>query len=90
DTGLIVVSTTNAFGAAHNQAAQAIMTLVHPAPVVAVHMAKSDEEPPPNTDLAFAGPKDFDAAARQVMDELKRRGVLAHSIGEKPKYQYSI
>lgn len=90
DTGLIVVSTTNAFGAAHNQAAQAIMTLVHPAPVVAVHMAKSDDEPPPNTDLAFAGPKDFDVAAQQVMDELKRRGVLAHSIGEKPKYQYSI
>ena len=90
DTGLIVVSTTNPFGAAYRQAAQSIRTLVHPAPVIAVHLSKAEEEPPPNTDLQFTGPKDFDAAARQIMEELKRKGVLAQAIGAKPTFQYSI
>lgn len=90
DTGLIVISTTNPFGAAYRQAAQAIRTLVHPAPVIAVHMSKTDEEPPPNTDLMFAGPKNFDEAAKQIIEELKRKGVLAQAIGVRPTFQYSI
>jgi len=85
-----VVSTTNPFGLAHHQVIQAIRTLVHPAPVIAVHMSKTEEEPPPGTDLHFAGPKDFDAAARRILEELKRKGVLAHAIGAKPTFQYSI
>jgi len=87
DTGLIVVSTTNAFGGADHQA---IRTLVHPTPVIAVHMSKSEEVPPPNTDLVFAGPKDFEAIADQVIQELKTRGILAQAIGAKPKFHYSI
>ncbi len=87
DTGLIVVSTTNALGGADHQA---IRTLVHPTPVIAVHMSKGEEAPPPDTDLAFAGPKDFEAIADQVMEELKRRGVLAQAIGAKPQFHYSI
>ena len=90
DTGLIVVSTTNPFGLPHPQVVQLIRTLVHPAPVIAVHMSKAEEEPPPSTDLHFAGPKDFDAAAGQIIEELKRKGVLAHAIGGKPTFQYSI
>jgi len=90
DTGLIVVSTTKVFGQAYQQAAQAIRTLVHPAPVIAVHMSKQVEEPPPNTDLHFAGPKDFDELAGRIIEELKRKGVLAHAIGAKPTFQYSI
>jgi bifunctional enzyme CysN/CysC len=90
DTGLIVVSTTNPFGAAYRDAAQAIRTLVHPAPVIAVHMSKTEEEPPPNTDLHFSGPQDFDEAAQRIIEELKHRGVLAHAIGSKPTFQYSI
>lgn len=90
DTGLIVVSTTNPFGAAYRDAAQAIRTLVHPAPVIAVHMSKTEEEPPAYTDLHFSGPQDFDGAARRIIEELKRRGVLAHAIGSKPTFQYSI
>lgn len=87
DTGLIVVSTTNAFGGADHQP---IRTLVHPAPVIAVHMSKSEEVIPPNTDLAFAGPKDFDALADQIVKELKTRGVLAEALGAKPQFHYSI
>jgi bifunctional enzyme CysN/CysC len=90
DTGLIVVSTTNPFGLAYEEASQAIRTLVHPAPVIAVHMSKTAEEPPPNTDVAVSGPTDFDAATKRIMDELKRRGVLAQAIGAKPTFQYSI
>ncbi|MGE3977187.1 MAG: GTP-binding protein [Nitrospira sp.] len=90
DTGLIVVSTTNPFGLAYREASQTIRTLVHPAPVIAVHMSRSEEEPPPNTDVALTGPTDFDAATAQILDELKRRGVLAQAIGAKPIFQYSI
>ena len=57
DTGLIVVSTTNPFGLAHHQVVETIRTLVHPTPVLAVHMSqiKSDTEaPPPGIDLFFA------------------------------------
>ncbi len=90
DTGLIVVSTTNPFGLAYREAVQAIRTLVHPAPVIAVHMSKTEEEPPSNTDVVLSGPTDFDAATRQIIEELKRRGVLAQAIGAKPIFQYSI
>lgn len=90
DTGLIVVSTTNPFGLAYREASQAIRTLVNPAPVIAVHMSKTEEEPPPNTDVVLPGPTDFDAATARILDELKRRGVLAQAIGAKPVFQYSI
>jgi len=90
DTGLIVVSTTNPFGLAYREASEAIRTLVHPAPVIAVHMSKTAEEPPPNTDVVLTGPTDFDAVTARILDELKRRGVLAQAIGAKPVFQYSI
>ena len=90
DTGLIVVSTTNPFGLAYREASEAIRTLVHPVPVIAVHMSKTAEEPPPNTDVVLTGPTDFDAATTRILDELKRRGVLAQAIGAKPIFQYSI
>ena len=90
DTGLIVVSTTNPFGLAPQQVAQSIRTLVHPTPVVIVHMSKTEEESPPYSDLHFAGPKNYDEAAGQIIEELKRKGVLARAIGAKPTFQYSI
>jgi bifunctional enzyme CysN/CysC len=90
DTGLIVISTTNPFGMAYIEAAQAIRTLVHPTPVIAVHMSKLPEEAPPNTDIVLSGPTDFDAATKRILEELKRRGVLAQAIGAKPTFQYSI
>jgi bifunctional enzyme CysN/CysC len=90
DTGLIVVSTTNPFGMAYAEAAQAIRTLVHPTTVISIHMSKLPEEPPPDADLVFSGPADFDMATKRILDELKRRGVLAQAIGAKPTFQYSI
>lgn len=90
DTGLIVVSTTNPFGMGYIEAAQAIRTLVHPTPVISVHMSKAPEEVLPNADIILSGPADFDAATKRILDELKRRGVLAQAIGAKPTFQYSI
>jgi bifunctional enzyme CysN/CysC len=90
DTGLIVVSTTNPFGMAYAEAAQAIRTLVHPAPVISIHMSKMPEDAPSNADIVLSGPADFDAATKRILDELKRRGVLAQAIGAKPTFQYSI
>jgi bifunctional enzyme CysN/CysC len=90
DTGLIVVSTTNPFGMAYVEAAQTIRTLVHPVPVIAIHMSKAPEEVPPNTDIVLSGPADFDGATRRILEELKHRGVLAQAIGAKPIFQYSI
>jgi bifunctional enzyme CysN/CysC len=90
DTGLIVVSTTNPFGMGYIEAAQAIRTLVHPTPVISVHMSKAPEEVLPNADIVLSGPTDFDAATKRILDELKRRGVLAQAIGAKPTFQYSI
>jgi bifunctional enzyme CysN/CysC len=86
DTGLIVVS-TNPFPA---NAVDAIRTLVHPTPVIAVHMSHAEEDPPVRTDLVFSGPKDFDAIADRILEELKRRGVLAEAIGARQQFHYSI
>ena len=44
DTGLIVVSTTNPFGMAYAEAAQAIRTLVHPTPVISIQMSRLPDE----------------------------------------------
>lgn len=90
DTGLIVVSTTNPFGMAYAEAAQAIRTLVHPTPVISIQMSTLSDEASTNADLVFTGPADFDAATKSILDELKRRGVLAQAIGAKPTFQYSI
>jgi bifunctional enzyme CysN/CysC len=90
DTGLIVVSTTNPFGMAYADAAQAIRTLVHPTPVISIQMSTLSDEASTNADLVFTGPADFDAATKSILDELRRRGVLAQAIGAKPTFQYSI
>ncbi|GKS56785.1 adenylyl-sulfate kinase [Nitrospira sp.] len=87
DSGLIVISTTNTFSRADHQA---VRTLVQPAAVLAVHLSNHPEEPPPNTDLVFAGPKDFEEIAKRIIDELKRRDILMRLGGGAQGPQYSI
>jgi bifunctional enzyme CysN/CysC len=55
-----------------------------------VHVSKTAEEPPPNTDVILSGPVDLDVAIKRVMDALKQRGVLDETLGTKPTFQYSI
>ena len=90
DTGMIVISTTNALGADHQQTVQTIRTLVYPVPVITVYMSKEQDDAAVDADLVFAGPEDFDGAAHRIIEELKRAGILAHTIGQKPAFQYSI
>jgi len=54
-----------------------------PTPLITVHMSKGAEAPPPIRS-GFAGPKDFEAIADRVIEELKARGVLAQAIGANP------
>ena len=90
DAGMIVISTTNPFGSEHEEAAEAIRTLVYPAPVISVRMSKDQDEPAAEANLTFTGPGDFDAAARAVIEELKRTGIVAHAIGDQPTFHSSI
>ena len=90
DAGMIVVSTTNTFGVVHQEAAEAIRTLVYPAPVVSVFMSHQKDDVAPDSDLLFLGPEDFDTAARQVIEELKRTGVLMQGKDRTSGFQYSI
>jgi bifunctional enzyme CysN/CysC len=90
DAGVIVVSTTNPFGLAYKQAAQTIRTLVQPVPFLAIHMSNSPDESIPEADLNFAGPKNFDEAARRIVEELKKRGVLMLASDKPPGIQFSI
>ena len=90
DTGLLVISTTNAFNLSSDHAVQAIRTLVHPAPVLTVFMSQDTGECLEESDLAFMGPEDFDAATRQIIETLKHKGILAQAIGAQPAFQFSI
>ncbi len=90
DTGLLVVSTTNPFGAAYRQAVEDIRTLVHPAPVLTINMSKVEEPSAPWADLQFTGPQNFDEATQRIIEELKRRGILAQVVAARPSAQYSI
>jgi len=90
DTGLLVISTTNSFQLPADQVTEAIRTLVHPAPVLTVYMSKNVGTPSIQTDLSFAGPEDFTATARDILEALKRKGILAEATGNQPAFQFSI
>lgn len=90
DAGMIVISTTNAFGGDQEEVARAIRTLVYPTLVLSVHMGKDPGEAPGDADLTFSGPEDFDAAARQLIERLTHVGILAQPIGQAPAIQYTI
>jgi bifunctional enzyme CysN/CysC len=88
DTGQIVVSLAHTYGEADDRAVE---TLVHPAPVLRVWVGPTAANVP-EVDLQIADPGDADAAATQVVDLLKRQGILAQLIGgQPPRYgSYSI
>jgi len=90
DTGLLVISTTNSFNLPADQAIEAIRTLVHPAPVLTVYMSKNQDNPLVESDLSFVGPEDFTASVHEILEALKRKGILAEAIGSQPAFQFSI
>ena len=90
DTGLLVISTTNSFNLPADQSIEAIRTLVHPAPVLTIYMSKNQENPLVESDLSFVGPEDFTASVHEILEALKRKGILAEAIGSQPAFQFSI
>jgi bifunctional enzyme CysN/CysC len=71
--GQIVVATTNTFAQADHQI---IRALVHPFPVVSVHMAFSRGELPENTDLDFLETDDLGMAAAKIMTKMEELNIL--------------
>jgi bifunctional enzyme CysN/CysC len=71
--GQIVVATTNTFSLSDHQI---IRTLVHPHPVVTVHISFTEGEPPENTDLCMVAPEELDQPVRQILDKMEETGIL--------------
>ena len=90
DTGLIVVSTTNPFGLAYAEAAQAIRTLVHPTPVIAIHMSKLRRRAAGQCRHRLFRSSRFRCGDQTNPGRTEAAGVLAQAIGAKPTFQYSI
>jgi bifunctional enzyme CysN/CysC len=73
--GQIVVATTNTFSLSDHQI---IRTLIHPHPVVTVHLSFADGELPENTDLSFVAGAEFDAdlPVRKILEKMEESSIL--------------
>jgi bifunctional enzyme CysN/CysC len=71
--GQIVVATTNTFSLADHQI---IRTLVHPHPVVTVHLSLTAGETPENTDLSFVASQDLETPIRLILDKMEEMTIL--------------
>ncbi len=90
DTGLIVISTTNAFEHSIQTVIPTVQTLVNPILVITIHMAKDLVGPQPDTDLLFAGPENFDDCTHQIIDLLKARKLLSDTPTKSSEFPFSI
>ncbi len=90
DTGSLVITTTNAFPQATKGIVKTVQTLANPIPVITVHMAKNQDGPQPDRDLIFAGPEDFEVCTHQILETLKKKGILAEPQGSQAAVQFSI
>ena len=72
-TGQIVVSTTNTFSLAQHQI---IRTLVHPYPVLTVHLSFTPEPLPEGTDLGFVCPWELAAPVLDILGKMAELGIL--------------
>jgi bifunctional enzyme CysN/CysC len=71
--GQIVVATTNTFSLADHQI---IRTLVHPHPVVTVHLSFSEAAPPEHTDLDFIASDDLDTPVKKILEKMEEMSIL--------------
>jgi bifunctional enzyme CysN/CysC len=71
--GQIVVATTNTFSLADHQI---IRTLVHPHPVVTVHMSLTEVQAPESTDLCVTATKDLEEPVRDVLGKMTEKKIL--------------
>ena len=71
--GQIVVATTNTFSLADHQI---IRTLVHPYPVVTVHLTFTAGEAQEHTDLCFVASQDLESPVRLILDKMEEMTIL--------------
>ena len=86
DTGLIVISIVDAVEMTDFKAVQ---TLVHPAPVISVYLGERTGDASRDVDLTLSNPEDMETASQNIVEELKRQGVLAQAIGRRQRFQYT-
>ncbi|GFO69014.1 adenylyl-sulfate kinase [Geomonas limicola] len=72
--GLIVVSTTNTFSVSEHQI---IRTLVHPHPVLTVHISSCEEELPEQTDLGLVTMNDLTPAVECILQKMTELAILS-------------
>jgi len=72
--GLIVVSTTNTFSVSEHQI---IRTLVHPHPVLTIHLSWCEEELPEQTDLGLVTMSDLSPAVERVLEKMAEVAILS-------------
>jgi bifunctional enzyme CysN/CysC len=71
--GQIVVSTTNSFSVPEHQI---IRTLVHPHPVVTVHLSFSADDLPEQTDLGFVARSDLELPVQKILEKMAQMAIL--------------
>lgn len=71
--GLIVVSTTNTFSVSEHQI---IRTLVHPHPVLTIHLSPCEEELPEQTDLGLVTMNDLSPAVERILEKMRELAIL--------------
>jgi bifunctional enzyme CysN/CysC len=72
-SGQIVISTTNTFALADHQI---IRTLVHPFPVISIHMSFEKVEAPEHTDLSFLASNDLKQSATAIERMMEQSQIL--------------
>jgi bifunctional enzyme CysN/CysC len=90
DTGLIVVCTTSAFRSLDTEA---VIALVHPMPVMMVHLGRGDGKSATDADLVFPPDGEVESLGYRVEQALRERGILTHEPGTRsltPYANYSI
>lgn len=86
DTGLILVCTTSVF---RTLEVESVVALVHPAPVVCVHLGRADSRAAEAADLVFSSTGDMEMLSERVEQALRERGVFTGDPGARPLTPYS-
>jgi bifunctional enzyme CysN/CysC len=78
DTGMIIIIPSNNFS---EEDFQRIKTLIHPAPLVSIYVMPKEASPPGDCDLLLCEIRNHEAAANEITEKLKEKGILANIVG---------
>jgi len=86
DAGMIVISPAKDFS---REDLQTIKTLIYPSPLISVVMRQRESSPPTGADIFLSEVKNFEAAANEIAEKLKEKGILANILGSST-FSYTI